>query len=357
MGLTVDSGGTEVLVTGSTEAPDFPATTGGAQSSYGGGGPIPLAVPILDGDPRPVARRHGANRRCSDFILEPGETAPVIPELAKPHFLPAHAPWPGRAVHRARRGDLHDPERHDFVRDDLARRSGTGRQRVFRVRLGACRPARHALGCQAHGDPRRPVRPSLSTHPIHVGDSFPDVPRGQPLLSVRRGACSITTSRPGAGMATIVPISPSPGRRWRSSSSRASTEGAISRRTALASSPTFPAFPRSDSRTGSSSSSTRASPADVETATTVPTTRSPAPRWPCFSSRPSKAQTTFLRPAPPFSATFPARRRMRTGSARSRAAQITGGCGDGNYCPDNPNTRGQMAVFLVKTFGLQIYGP
>jgi hypothetical protein len=32
---------------------------------------------------------------------------------------------------------------------------------------------------------------------------------------------------------------------------------------------------------------------------------------------------------------------------------ITGGCGNGLYCPQNPNTRGQMAVFLVKTFGLQ----
>ena len=31
---------------------------------------------------------------------------------------------------------------------------------------------------------------------------------------------------------------------------------------------------------------------------------------------------------------------------------ITGGCGGGNYCPSNPNTRGQMAVFLVKTFSL-----
>ncbi len=31
---------------------------------------------------------------------------------------------------------------------------------------------------------------------------------------------------------------------------------------------------------------------------------------------------------------------------------ITGGCGGGNYCPMDPNTRGQMAVFLVKTFGL-----
>jgi hypothetical protein len=34
------------------------------------------------------------------------------------------------------------------------------------------------------------------------------------------------------------------------------------------------------------------------------------------------------------------------------AEQITGGCGGGNYCPQNTNTRGQMAVFLVKTFGL-----
>lgn len=35
---------------------------------------------------------------------------------------------------------------------------------------------------------------------------------------------------------------------------------------------------------------------------------------------------------------------------------ITGGCGGGDYCPNNPVTRGQMAVFLVKTLGLQIYG-
>jgi len=34
------------------------------------------------------------------------------------------------------------------------------------------------------------------------------------------------------------------------------------------------------------------------------------------------------------------------------AEAITGGCGGGNYCPASPVTRGQMAVFLVKTFGL-----
>ncbi|HTR01559.1 MAG TPA: S-layer homology domain-containing protein [Thermoanaerobaculia bacterium] len=34
------------------------------------------------------------------------------------------------------------------------------------------------------------------------------------------------------------------------------------------------------------------------------------------------------------------------------ASGITGGCGSGNYCPDNFVTRGQMAVFLSKALGL-----
>ena len=38
---------------------------------------------------------------------------------------------------------------------------------------------------------------------------------------------------------------------------------------------------------------------------------------------------------------------------RLAAENITGGCGGGNYCPGNNNTRGQMAAFIVKTFGLQ----
>ena len=39
------------------------------------------------------------------------------------------------------------------------------------------------------------------------------------------------------------------------------------------------------------------------------------------------------------------------------ARSITGGCGGGNYCPGSPSTRGQMAVFLTKTFNLPLYGP
>ena len=34
------------------------------------------------------------------------------------------------------------------------------------------------------------------------------------------------------------------------------------------------------------------------------------------------------------------------------AAGVTAGCGGGNYCPDNPLTRRQMAVFLAKALGL-----
>ena len=41
--------------------------------------------------------------------------------------------------------------------------------------------------------------------------------------------------------------------------------------------------------------------------------------------------------------------------------QITAGCNapaaPAAYCPADPNTRGQMAVFLTKTFGLVLYGP
>ena len=39
--------------------------------------------------------------------------------------------------------------------------------------------------------------------------------------------------------------------------------------------------------------------------------------------------------------------------------QVTGGCVPNplQYCPLNPTNRQQMAAFLVKTFGLLLYGP
>ena len=34
------------------------------------------------------------------------------------------------------------------------------------------------------------------------------------------------------------------------------------------------------------------------------------------------------------------------------AEGVTAGCGNGDYCPSAPNTRGEMAVFLARTFAL-----
>ena len=54
---------------------------------------------------------------------------------------------------------------------------------------------------------------------------------------------------------------------------------------------------------------------------------------------------------------FSRRRRARLTFAdwieQLAAEQITGGCGNGNYCPLANSTRGQMAVFITKTFQLQ----
>ena len=58
---------------------------------------------------------------------------------------------------------------------------------------------------------------------------------------------------------------------------------------------------------------------------------------------------------PPATATFgdvpPSDPRFRFVEALAQAG-ITGGCGGGNYCPDAPLTRGQMAVFLAVALGL-----
>ena len=36
---------------------------------------------------------------------------------------------------------------------------------------------------------------------------------------------------------------------------------------------------------------------------------------------------------------------------------VTGGCGNGNYCPDAPVTRAQMAVFLLRSKYTSAYTP
>lgn len=66
---------------------------------------------------------------------------------------------------------------------------------------------------------------------------------------------------------------------------------------------------------------------------------------------------SLLAAGPLFAATFTVTNTNDSGAGSLRhelvARNITGGCGNGNYCPADPATRGQMAVFLVKTFSLQ----
>ena len=111
---------------------------------------------------------------------------------------------------------------------------------------------------------------------------------------------------------------------------------------------------RASSPTGSSSSPPRASRPAAAAASTVPTAPSRAGRWPCSCSRRRTAPATRRRPRPESSATCRRTTPTHPGSRSSTTAHITGGCQASPllYCPDNPSTRGQMAVFLVKTFGL-----
>jgi hypothetical protein len=72
-----------------------------------------------------------------------------------------------------------------------------------------------------------------------------------------------------------------------------------------------------------------------------------------FLLKAEHGSATRRRAAPASSATSPCPSRLRRLDRAARAEQITGGCGGGNYCPLDNNTRGQMAVFITKTFNLQ----
>ena len=67
---------------------------------------------------------------------------------------------------------------------------------------------------------------------------------------------------------------------------------------------------------------------------------------------PSTAPPTRRRPAPAPLPTFRVPRPSPTGSSSSPPKASPAAAGRSNYCPASPSTRGQMAVFLVKTFGL-----
>ena len=64
-----------------------------------------------------------------------------------------------------------------------------------------------------------------------------------------------------------------------------------------------------------------------------------------------------LRPARESSTTCPARASSRTTSRRLYNEGVTAGCGNDNFCPHQPISNGQMAVFIAKAFGIPVLLP
>ena len=60
------------------------------------------------------------------------------------------------------------------------------------------------------------------------------------------------------------------------------------------------------------------------------------------------ADSTFTYPITPTFNDVPANALYFKWIQRMAADQITAGCGGGNYCPNDPVTRGQMAIFLMR---------
>ena len=191
---------------------------------------------------------------------------------------------------------------------------------------------------------------------VHVGDSFADVPSSNPFYAYIEtlfhsgvtGGCgaglycpSNTVTR--AQMAVFLlkakhgsAYAPPPARARLSRTCRARSHFAP---------------------TGSRSSRPRASPAAAAAATTVRATPSRARRWPSSCSRrehgaayvPPPCTGVFADvPCPARFARLDRAARRRGHHRRLRRRQLL---------PHDPNTRGQMAVFLVKMYGLPLYGP
>ena len=84
-----------------------------------------------------------------------------------------------------------------------------------------------------------------------------------------------------------------------------------------------------------------------------PRTRAAGPDGRVHAEGQVRLGTTRRRRARESSPTCPALGPFADWIEQLAAEEITAGCGGGNYCPIANVARGQMAVFLVKTFGLQ----
>ena len=293
-------------------------------------------------------------------VFEPGEQVVVNPSWQNPSGAPAAVTGAASVFGtRFRRGwHVHDRGRGRLVRQHRGRgdRRLPGRRRATATSWPSPFPAR-ARPCTGTPDaPRRCPRAPPGPGPLHLGDSFTDVPQeplGLPVrrddspqrrhLGMRRGHATARSSSLSRAEMAVLLLMAEHGPAY---VPPASTGSGLHGR------------PRSITgrETSSRSSPRKGSPRAAAGARTARTTRSPGRRWPSSCSSPSTARGGFrrLRPARssatsrPATGPGPTSRRWRPKA--SPAAAVAGA-----FCPDSPVSRAEMAVFLTSTFGMRLY--
>jgi S-layer homology domain len=359
--LKIDPTGTEVLVAGSTTSTDFPATAGGAQSAYAGGAAdafvarftldlaailAPVSVSV---DPLPDPGN-------GDSILEPGETVPVVPSWQNltssplsPNGQATSFTGPPGATYTIVNGAVS----YSTIAPGAVGLAGS----AYAVSVSAPSP-RPAIHWDAVLTETLDVAQVLPfRHVLHIADSFPDVSRSNPFYrhietvlhnevtsgcgggnycpdgSTTRAQMAIFVLKSKHGLGYLPPHC-------------SGIFGDV---------PCPSGFPVTiadwveelfhEGITGGCGGGNYC-PDESVTRAQMAVLLLKAEHGPSYV--PPTCGGIFGDVACPS--------QFADWIEQLSHENVTGGCGGGNYCPSHPNTRGQMAVFLVKTFGLQLYG-
>ncbi len=357
--VKIDPTGSELLTVGSTTSTDFPVTAGGAQSAFGGG-PGDAFVTRLTLDlaallaPVSVSVDPLPNPGNGDSIFEPGETVPVIPSwqnlTTSPQSPSGQATsfgGPAGATYAIVAGTVPYPT----IAPGAVGLAGGAY--VVSVSAPDPRPATHWDAELTEALDVAEVLPFR--HVLHIADSFPDVPRSNIFYRDIETILHYDITS-GCGSGNYCPDQP------------------VSR------SQIAVLLLRAKHGRGYGPPQCVGIFADVvcqgpgtianwiEELAAEGITAGCGGNDYCPDSPVTRAQVAvFLLKAehgstyvPPVCAGIfddvPCPSQFAAWIEQLSHENVTGGCGEGNYCPGNPNTRGQMAVFLVKAFELTLYG-
>ncbi len=354
----------EVLVAGYTWSWDFPETAGGAQPLSGGSwmpgdfftdGFIARLTPDLAASLSPAGMTVDPlpTPGDGDFVLEPGEEVPVIPIWRNQTSDPFS---PNGVV-----TDFTGPEGADYTISNASVSYGTILPGAIGAAAGSYRMSisSPAVRPTAHWDARFTERldvPHVLAYrrTLHVGDSFSDVPRSSPFYRYIEIVFHYGVTA-GCGDENYCPADPV-----------TRSQMAVFLLKAKHGSTYLPptctgifddvACPSAfadwierlyhEGITGGCGAALYCPD--------VPVTRA---QMAAFLLKAEHGSTYLPPPCTGGFADVPCPSLFAGWIEQLALEGITAGCGSGNYCPNNPNTRGQMTPFLAKTFGLLLYGP